>query len=82
MSSSHKVSLHLSRNNSLDSQKEALNQKLKDPPKCIESTTKTQESLKEIREKLKKTTEKYKASSPVQDIGYYKQLVCRLEEEK
>lgn len=82
MSSSHKISLHLSRNNSLDSQRESLEAKLRDTPKCVESTIKTQVSLKEIREKLKKTTEKYKISSPVKDIAYYKQVAARLEQEK
>ena len=82
MSSSHKISLHLSRNNSLDSPRETSDPRPQDCPNPSLSTLKTQESLKKIKEILVKTTEKYKSPKVDKDLAYYKKLVSTLEQEK
>lgn len=72
MSSSHKISLHLSKNSSLDSLKESPELRPQEAQKSPENVLKTKESLKNIKQILDKTSEKYKVHK--KDLSSPKQI--------
>lgn len=83
MSNSHRVSLHLSRGNSItESPKDYSGGVNAGFSKVVENAERTREQLEKLNEFVSMGTETVWADGQEKDLVYYKQLAKKLQKEK